>query len=302
MEQERLLHAYLNGTATPEELALLKSVPEYASYIKIAEVTKHFDTPNFDDQATLKAIHEKIGKQPKVRQLNIGATILKVAAVFAVLFAGYFYINSLDTTITTSIAEKKHFTLPDGSEVVLNAGSSIEYNKENWEETRQLELTGEAYFKVTTGKRFTVKTQTGTVSVLGTQFNIFARDAQLNVFCYEGLVSVAFQDTLIKLPGSNGLKLNHGNLITKTQSPVTAPSWIANESSFENATVATVLKELQRQYPVTVNAPKKVLDKRFSGTFTHTDLHLALQLICKPLHLTYKIAENQVTLYAAQEQ
>lgn len=301
MENDHLLHAYLNGTATAEDVKRLKTVAENADYIKIAEAAKGLRAPEFDEKTVFESIQEKIGNTSKVKQLNPWTAVLKIAAVFAVVFAGYLYVDSLGTTVKTSIAEKQNLVLPDGSEVALNAGSSIEYKKNNWDENRQLELTGEAYFKVTKGSHFEVKTATGTVTVLGTQFNVFARDGDLNVNCYEGLVSVAINDTLIKLPGGSGLKLTDGKLISKTKNPIAAPSWINNESSFENATLANVLLELQRQYPIKIEAPDKVMHKRFSGSFAHNDLNLALQLICSPLNLTYVIKKDQVTLYAAQD-
>tara|TARA_R100001369_G_scaffold92597_1_gene138628 strand:- start:3366 stop:4274 length:909 start_codon:yes stop_codon:yes gene_type:complete len=300
MEKDYALHKYLNGTATQEEIEQLKADPEYASYIKIAKTTQGFDTPDFDEEATFNAISEKLKQKPKVKKLNPWATVLKIAAVFAVLFAGYLYIDSLGTTISTSVAEKQNFSLPDGSEVALNANSTIEYNKNKWDNNRELELDGEAYFKVTKGNTFTVQTKNGAVTVLGTQFNVFARDKKLQVNCYEGLVSVAFNDTLIKLSAGKNLQIKNGNILTEHQSIAEAPSWINNESSFENATLETVLNELKRQYTITIDASEDLKNKRFSGSFTHNDLDLALQLICDPLNLTYTIEKDQVTIYATK--
>ena len=300
MEKDYLLHTYLNGSATPEEIEQLKANPEYASYIKIADATKGFDVPEFDEKATFKAISEKIEQKSKVKKLNPFATVLKVAAVLAVLIAGYLYIDSFGTTISTSVAEKETFHLPDGSEVALNANSSIEYHKNNWDKKRELNLNGEAYFKVTKGNTFTVQTKNGAITVLGTQFNVFTRNSNLNVVCFEGLVSVAYNDTIVKLPAGNSLKIKDGTLITENKTTAVAPSWIANESSFENATLATVLEELKRQYAIQIDAPKEILNKHFSGSFTHTNLDLALQLICAPLNVTYTIEEDQVTIYATK--
>ena len=300
MEKDYILHKFLNQTATAEEIEQLKNDPNYASYIKIAEATTHFEAPEFDKEATFKAISEKVQQKPKVKKLNPFTAILKVAAVFAVLIAGYLYINSLGTTISTSVAEKETFNLPDGSEVALNANSTVTYKKNEWNTHRNLNLTGEAYFKVTKGNTFTVQTKNGSVTVLGTQFNVFTRDSKLNVVCYEGLVSVSFNDSLVQVPAGKSLQVIEGKLISENLTKAVAPAWIDNESSFENATLATVLDELQRQYDINVKAPKNLLNKRFSGSFTHTDINLALQLICAPLNITYTIKEDQVTLYAAK--
>lgn len=301
MNNEQLLHAYLNGTATQKQVRQLEADPEFVAYIKIAKTAKDFDTPSFNKKAVREAIRQETTPLSKVKSLRPWKTFLRIAAVLCLLLGGYFYVNSTGTSVETSIAEKQHITLPDGSQVALNAESSVKYNENSWNKIRQLSLRGEAYFKVTKGQRFSVKTPTGTVRVLGTQFNIFARDGRLNVFCYEGLVSVAFSDTIIKLPKGHGLQLRHGKLVAKTHNNTTAPAWIANESRFKNVTLGTVLKELQRQYPVNVKAPEQILSKRFSVSFPHDNLDLALQLICAPLNLSYAKKDDQITLHAAQK-
>ncbi|MFK5983760.1 MAG: FecR family protein [Flavobacteriaceae bacterium] len=303
MEKDYLLAKWLNNDITNEELEQLKASPEYASYIKIAETTSQFQTPEFDKEKNYDAINSKKSQQQvKVVKLNSIKTILKIAAVFAVLFAGYFYVTNLNTSINTQIAQKQTFLLPDDSKVVLNANSTIDYNKNNWDNKRELNLNGEAYFKVTKGQRFNIKTNDGIVSVLGTQFNVFSRDHHFYINCYEGLVSVAFNDTLIKLPAGNYLKIEDGKIITHRTASIISPSWINNESSFENESLQAVINELEIQYPIKVTANNVNLNQRFSGSFSHKNLSLALTLICDPLNLSFIINdEENVTLYAKEK-
>ncbi|MCB0465534.1 MAG: FecR family protein, partial [Aequorivita sp.] len=218
--------------------------------------------------------------------------VWKVAAIFAVLLAGYYYTTTLDTSVKTDIAQTETFSLPDTSEVMLNAGSKITYNKKNWANSRELSLDGEAYFKVTKGNKFSVKTVEGTVSVLGTQFNVFARDELFAVTCYEGLVSVAFNDTLLKVPAGNKIQIENGKLVINETAENHSPVWLAHESNFENTPLAIVLKEVERQYPIKVTLENVDSEKRFTGSFTHENLDLALKAICEPLQLHYKIDKN----------
>jgi len=303
MENEHLLAKWLNNDITNEELEQLKASPEYASYIKIAVTTSQFQMPEFDKEKNYNVINsKKEQQQTKVVRLNPIKTVLKIAAVFAVLFAGYFYVNNLDTSIKTQIAQKQTFLLPDDSEVVLNANSTINYNKNNWDKNRALNLDGEAYFKVTKGQKFSIKTNDGIVSVLGTQFNVFSRDHQFYINCYEGLVSVAYNDTLIKLPAGNYLKIENGEIIAHQTASITSPSWINNESSFKNENLQSVINELEIQYPIKVTTNNIDLNQRFSGSFSHKNLNLALTLICDPLNLSFTINdEENVTLYAKEK-
>jgi transmembrane sensor len=298
MNKDYLLHKWMNGEATTEEAEQLKSFPEYASYIKIAEVTSHLEAPLVNSQSNYDAISSKTKSGGKIRTINPLATLLKIAAVVAVVLASYFYFTNSNTTVRTQIAEKQKLQLPDNSEVVLNANSEIKYNRKKWNNQRELTLNGEAYFKVTKGSTFKVKTSSGVVSVLGTQFNVFSRDKAFYINCYEGLVSVAFSDTLIKLPAGTKLMVEDGLIKLHDNFSEGSPSWTKNESSFENASITMVLQELERQYSIKLTAKFNSADLRFTGSFTHGDLDLALKSICNPLHLAYTIEEESVTIYA----
>lgn len=298
MRKDYLLAKWLNKNITNEELTELKSSSEYATYIKIAEATSKLKIPSFNIDANFKAISSQIKLKDKVIRLKPMATFLKIAAVIAILFTVYLFINSLDTTIETKIAEKQYFLLPDDSKVVLNANSTINYNKKDWKKSRELTLNGEAYFNVSKGKKFLVITQLGIVNVLGTQFNVLARDDNFYIKCYEGLVSVSFNDTIIKLSAGKKLKIENGVLIKHYKNNTSSPGWIANESSFENTTLAIVLKEFERQYPIKITTKNINLNKRFSGSFTHNNLNLALKSVCDPLNLSFTINGEDVTIYA----
>jgi len=301
MELEKILHKYLNGNATNAEIERLKSDSEYSTYVAISETTATLGAPDFNETKTFDAIQGSNYTAPKVKRLNPLRTVIKIAALIAVLAAGYIFVSSLDSTFTTEIAQKENITLPDSSKVILNANSELTYNRGNWNTERVLELNGEAYFKVTKGNTFSVETSQGTVTVLGTQFNVYSRDTIFNVVCYEGLVSVSFNDETIKLPAGNKLKIENKKLILNTQSAKLLPVWIGNESSFDNATLGTVINELRAQYPISITAPNYINAKRFTGSFTHTNLENALRAVCAPLQLEFTIDGDQVRIYAKGE-
>lgn len=292
MEKDYLLHKWLNNEATPEELEQLKTDPEYASYIQISAASSDFELPIMDSDANFEAISNKIKPVRQLHKPNIFSVAWKVAALFAVLLVSYYYTTTLDTSVKTEIAQTETFSLPDNSEVMLNAGSKITYNKKNWANSRELSLDGEAYFKVTKGNKFNVKTVEGTVSVLGTQFNVFARDGLFTVACYEGLVSVAFNDILLKVPAGSKVQIENGKLVINETTENPSPVWLAHESNFENAPLSLVLKEVERQYPIKVTLENIDSEKRFTGSFTHENLDLALKAICEPLQLNYNKDEN----------
>ncbi len=297
--QENYLAKWLNNELTEDELTEFKKSEEYATYQKIVDVTSGSEAPEFDMTKAWDNLQSRRAKEtPKVITLSPFKAFLRVAAVIAVLLTGtYFYLNTLDETITTQLAENREITLPDNSEIVLNAESKLSYNEKNWDSKRAINLEGEAYFKVAKGKKFTVTTSLGTVTVLGTQFNVENRNGFFEVTCYEGLVSVNFNGEEFKLPAGNSAIAINGSLSKSKVEINGQPSWINKESSFKSIPLKYVLAELQRQYNLQVTLEGIDENQLFTGTFSNTNLDLALKSISTPLQINYKFEGNKVLFY-----
>ena len=297
--QENYLAKWWSGELSEQELREFEASEAYASFQKLKEASSGLQAPDFDvDQALLRFKEEHMAKSPKVITLNPFRKFLKVAAVIAILLTGsYFYINSLNEKVTTGFAERSEVILPDNSELFLNADSRISYSEKNWDNQRNIKLDGEAFFKVAKGKKFTVSTEQGTVTVLGTQFNVENRKGIFEVTCYEGLVSVTHNGKEIKLPAGNSYVVINGKQVTGTPEG-TQPSWMNNESSFESIPLKYVFAELERQFDVQVNTENINTDLLFTGSFNNTDLNMALKSISTPSQTRYKVEGDNVLFYA----
>lgn len=298
--QENYLAKWLSGELSEQELAEFKKSAEYASYQKLKEVSSNLKAPEFDvDQALTQLTEERIGNAPKVVALNPFKKFLRVAAAIAVLITGsYFYVSTLDESVATQFAERSEVVLPDNSEIVLNAGSRVSYSAKKWDNERNVALKGEAFFKVAKGKKFTVSTEQGTVAVLGTQFNVENREGFFEVTCFEGLVSVTFDGVETKLPAGSSFMAINGQVMDIAAPTTSQPTWINNESSFERIPLSYVLNELERQYNIEVNTENVDKNLLFTGTFSNTDLKMALKSISTPSRMNYKIEGDNVLFYA----
>lgn len=101
------------------------------------------------------------------------------------------------THITAQEGEILHFTLPDGSEVVLNSGSSLKFPMSFNDESRDVYLSGEGYFDVKKGaKRFNVvypmEAPLFKLSVLGTSFNVSSYPGRESIVTtlYDGAIEI----------------------------------------------------------------------------------------------------------------
>lgn len=298
--QENYLAKWLNGDLSEAELTEFQNSGEYASYIRIINTSDKLKAPDFDVNNAYTALKNRRGpKGTKVVTLHPFRKFLRVVAAAAVIVMGlYFYLNTLDESFSTSYAENKEISLPDLSQVVLNADSEISYSESKWNKNRNVNLKGEAFFKVAKGKRFTVATDAGNVAVLGTQFNVENRDGFFEVTCFEGLVSVSFNDMKVKLAAGKSFVAINGEIVeVGAPSPSEEPSWMHEESSFLSVPLKYVLDEFERQHDIAVHTQNIDLEQLFTGTFSNTDPELALKSISVPSQIKFKFEGDKVLFY-----
>ena len=293
IEEERFLAKWLEGAISDQELKGLVSEEDYKAYQKLRDGLTVLDRLERPIDASFDEIEKRISQKKKWLSSKYGWGI-SIAASFLVLFGLFFAFNQDETLYNTTIAEQKTISLPDGSEVVLNALSEIKFNEKDWENDRVLSLIGEAYFKVKKGSKFTVQTTNGNVSVLGTQFNVNNKDHYFEVICYEGKVKVTNNENdYILNPGNSVRKIN-GNEPEKYNSDTLFPSWIEGESSFVSVPLKYVILELEKQYAIKINANDIDDSKIFTGSFSHKELKIALASVFKTMNIKYIKEENGI--------
>jgi len=300
MEDKNDLLKWLNRETSDEDLVRLKETDGFKTLEKIAHYSAQIETPKIDVKEALEALKIKTqnsSKKGKFIQFNF-KQLYKYAAAIVVLFAtSYFLLFNNTASFKTEFAQTKTFSLPDNSEVVLNANSKIIYSKKDWGKSRNLTLEGEAYFKVQKGKKFTVNTEIGQVTVLGTQFNVKERANYFEVKTFEGLVSVTYKGKEIKLPRGTIFKVVNGVIDATNTFDVNEKSWLQKESNFKSSALRFVLAEIENQFDYTIETKDVDLDILYSGGFTHTDINIALQSVTIPLQLSYKIDGKKITIF-----
>lgn len=190
---------------------------------------------------------------------------LRVAAVLAPLLVitgiTYRYMNKpvSVTEIIVPYGERRQVTLPDGSEVWLSAGSTLQY-PEQFAGDRIVRLSGEAYFSVKKdpSKAFIVETRFQTVRVLGTEFMVTAYpdEDQSTTALVSGKVQVSFSGQSFFLSPGRQITLDHHTYETKA-SRVLADDILSRRSGrliFNHATLPEILRAVERQYKVKIQA------------------------------------------------
>lgn len=300
MKNERDILRWLDAEMDPQELEEFKKTEDYKNYSAIALYAQQLRAPLVDQNQSYDVFKRKMDRkeEPKVIPMRNSWISAAAAALVVLLISIYFLSGYGGTTIKTDFAQITNTELPDGSQVTLNAASRIDYNKNSWKENqRNVELTGEAFFKVTKGGDFKVETGIGVVRVLGTQFNVKARDNFFEVQCFEGKVSVSHNNQEIILTAGYKFQVINGQSNKQAGLESEQPLWMSKESHFDSIPLKYVLAELERQYNVTIDVSSIETSQLYTGGFKHDDLTRALQSVTVPLDLSFKVEGNKVKLY-----
>ncbi len=292
MEDNYKLAKWLSGELSEAELHAFEKTPDFKTYEKIAIYSSQMEAPSFDEN---KLYEEVIAaKKKNTRVISMHQTWwFRVAAIFLV-FLGltYFYNTSIAITESAVYGEFNTFKLPDNSQVVLNAGSEIDYNKWNWDNHRQLQLSGEAYFRVAKGKKFEVQTNLGKVTVLGTQFNVKARKNRFDVTCYEGRVKVNYQKQQLVITKGQRVSFKDGILLNTPNSMALQPEWTSKELAFVDEHLSAILEEMERQYNCTFEYADINNSQLFTGTIPANNIDQGLQVLATIYHVKFKKTTN----------
>ena len=292
-DSDRFLAQWLEGNLSDNDLKNLVGQDDYVAFLKLREGLDMRDKLNAPLDDSFLNIKERISnKKPKVRSLYTNWAI-GIAASIVVLFGLFMFTNNDEIIIETSFGESKTIALLDGSEVILNSKSKLTYDEDGWQDDRKLYLEGEAYFKVAKGETFVVNTDNGSVSVLGTEFNVNSTKEYFNVVCYEGKVGVKTETSENILMPSDAVRSINGNTLESYKNFDKIPTWIQGESTFNSVPLHIVIKALERNYNISFES--KDIDKSeiFTGSFPNDSLNIALRTVFRPLNITYSEKENR---------
>ena len=226
------------------------------------------------------------------------AVALGLALVFALPIA---YDTLTTETFVTKATDFQTVQLPDGSTITLNAGSQIKYKKDFNTDHRSLTLSGEAYFDVQKGNTpFTVNTNHGQVTVLGTSFNVRAREDGFEVGVNEGIVKVSNDaksvilhkgqmiDVDSQFDEKNLQNVSYGNY----------PDWMHEKLVCDQTPLSEVCDEIERTFGISFKFANPFLsDITVTGVIDAQDLNTVLSTISLLTQHEFKFDGDTCTIF-----
>lgn len=214
-----------------------------------------------------KEMMEKAAKNKPTKTRNLSPIYFAVAATLLLIIGLSIFIRFYSRDISCPKGQHMSINLPDESKVQINANSNIKYYPYWWNFARIVDLQGEAFFEVEPGNSFRVKSKHGTTTVLGTSFNIYAREDTYEVHCVTGKVNVSpsFGESKIIHPNQKVLVNTSTGMIEKRNVANAKHSiaWTKNQFIFTSSPLKEVYKEMERQFNIEIE-----IDQDISGNYT----------------------------------
>ena len=237
--------------------------------------------------------------------------------------------------VATKNGSHSRVTLPDGTEVWLNAGSNLSYDDTYGKETRELRLVGEAFFDVAkdAAHPFIIHTKVMDVKVLGTSFNVraYPDEPATEAALIKGAIEISLpgrpSDRMLLRPDEKisvrneepelyaGKDTLAGKAATKHEqaagpsiavskiayepgdSTIVETSWVKNKLIFRDKPFRELTREMERWYNVIFVVKNKDLPmKRFTGIFYNESVREALDKLKVSYPFSYTYDKKNNTI------
>ncbi|MBS1610279.1 MAG: FecR domain-containing protein [Bacteroidetes bacterium] len=280
-----------------------------------------------ENEAQLRErIYDKVSDNIRVENImkrkswNRRTWLMAASVIFIIFFAALAFFSKkghkeeiiTDTKLRKPVSEKsvtytRSITLQDGSTVVLRANSNLNYPTKFIGETREVTLTGEAFFDVKPGsKPFIIHTGDVKTVVLGTAFNIKAypdsKDVTISVI--RGKVRVENQKKILSILTPDQ-QITCRNAVAESSQPLKVDAasiiadWTRQDMVFEDVSFQTVADLLSRRYNVSINFKNAALAKcNIKAFFNGTEsLNKVLESLCLISNSVYtRISDDKIIL------
>lgn len=290
---DEFIGRWVSGNLSEKELqeftSWLENRPEKLTYFKsLKRIYKAASRLHAPRGMTSEERWEKLSAAralPDSRPRRFSAwTYAAAAIVLAGVGLYLWYPVSKPVVVATKAGETRLVVLPDSSTIRMNTLTSIRYDRGTWEKGRFVEINGEAFFDVRkTGVSFKVVADGAVTEVLGTTFNVMARENRLEVVCVTGSVEVGpvSGDGRVTLtPGLATRRIGASRLASAYPVDTSRKTgWIRGETYFDREPLTSVFGEVERQFGVRVVLRRDLSGLTFTGKIDRASLTNTLYIL-----------------------
>ena len=325
-----LLGRKMAGESEASELEELESILQLHPELQVFynQILTHTSETTEDvDIDAAYATHQAKMMYPAKRKQTLTRALLVAASLILVAGLTWLLLNKDSTkqTVVETGAQKDSrstMTLPDGSIVRLNAKSKFSYAAGFGKTTREVFLTGEAYFEVTHNENlpFIVHTGEADIKVLGTKFNVrnYSNEHRMEAALLTGSIELTLHaDTQHKIllkpsdkiivkkdeDGSSTITPAAGDKkveltsIKVQDSVIVETSWLNDKMGFYDKPFSEIALDLERQFDVHIEFKNEAVSGyKYTGVYDEDNAEDILKILQMIKPFQYTINNKQITI------
>lgn len=273
------------------------------SFLKGAEVPFKNSKTEIWEELSKHIEVERPTKKKQAKLIKLNFKLASVASI-ALIFGLAIFLKNYSVVVSSGMNEKFSHILPDNSEVFLNENSSLEYHPYWWSFNREIEFEGEAFFEVEKGKQFTVSSEKGRTTVLGTSFNINSRK-EYTVYCKTGKVAVNVdneKEPILLVPNQVVSVVNGVKVVKQLDDEDEVLNWRKVHLNFESMALNEVFSMLEEIYSVNlVYDSTEFLMLNYSANYLKpSNVESVLDMLSLSFNFNYSIDDGDYLIIKAQ--
>lgn len=259
-------------------------------------VASHYQKGMFDTAKGWKRLTASLPRFTKVRHLSILTRVAAAILLMLIIGAGLFKMANQPEQLFAE-TNNTTFTLPDQTQIVMQKGAKLEYDKNFDKHERRVSMYGKIAFAVARdeSKPFIVSTPTTQIEVLGTEFTVTADNDGTHLRVASGIVRFTPDDPVIPLLCSAGMTVHYN----AEKEIVTVASHDSNMEinskarslTFDNMRLKEVVMVLSHFYNVQIELPENESELTFSSSFTRESIFEIINIINFTLDTHITIAD-----------
>ncbi|MDQ8052622.1 MAG: FecR domain-containing protein [Pedobacter sp.] len=295
MNEERLAK-YLLGESDPKETQLVadwiqespENLRELNDFMAILAASKLPVDETLDEEAALERLNLRLANRTSVKKMT---PIYRMVAILAIVFsAGWFlYHNTVANQLSARTSGQTLVQeLPDGSSVILNKQTSLSFIGGFFRKTRHVNLSGEAFFKVSKDKAkpFIIDVADVRVTVVGTSFNVKSHKKEVTVNVESGIVMVQNQKGSVRLTAGEKVDIRDGHLIKGETKGKLYNYYYTNELVCDQTPLRDLVSILNEKFGANIIITNPAVESLpISTTFGDESLHEILDVASKTLKI-----------------
>ncbi|MGV8137280.1 MAG: FecR family protein [Mangrovibacterium sp.] len=293
-----------------EDMENLNTLEEVYNVFSLSSVSPSVLTP--DAQKAWLMVDREVSKKKNFsllrRYVAAAAAVLVFVLMAAVTVHSYLQSklsSNQFTEIVTQAGQKTSVRLPDGSTVWLNSSSSLKYPVNFNSDSREVIMTGEAFFQVKKDQSRTFRVISGmlNVEVHGTSFNVenYPDENDQKITVADGVVGLVRNSLeLVRLKKGEQATFDKGSekVVITNENADQIAAWKNNELVFRNTPVEEVIRSLESWFGVNITIDNRMLDEHnYSFKVKTESLREVLDMmeVMTPLHYAISGKDIEIT-------